>query len=168
LREAQFMALCEPRTGMAITLDVGDPNNVHPADKLDVGQRLALLARRDVYGEKIVACGPLFDSHAVEADKIRVRFRETGGGLTPGQAPWRAPGIAPLPTDRLIGFFIAGEDQKWVAADAKIDGESVLVSSPAVLKPVAVRYGWANSPRCNLYNKEGLPAAPFRTDDWPK
>jgi sialate O-acetylesterase len=168
LREAQFMALQEPRTGMAITIDVGDPNNVHPADKIDVGQRLGLLARRDVYGEKIVACGPMFRDHTVEADRIRVRFREIGGGLTPGQAPWRAPGVEPLPTDRLIGFYIAGEDGKWVAANAKIDGDSVIVSSPAVPKPAAVRYGWANSPRCNLYNREGLPASPFRTDDWPK
>ncbi len=168
LREAQFMALCEPRTSMAITLDVGDPNNVHPADKLDVGQRLALLARRDVYGEKLVASGPLFNGYALEKNMIRVRFRETGSGLIRGQAPWCAPGVEPLPTDRLIGFYIAGEDQKWVAADAKIDGDSVLVSSPAVPKPAAVRYGWANSPRCNLYNKEGLPAAPYRTDEWPK
>ena len=95
-----------------------------------------------------------------------MRFTETGGGLTPGQAPWRPAGVEPLPTDRLVGFFLAGEDKKWVEASAKVDGESVIVSSPAVAHPVAVRYGWANSPRCNLYNREGLPAAPFRTDDW--
>lgn len=168
LREAQFMALREPRTAMAITIDVGDPNNVHPADKLDVGARLALLARREVYGEPLVASGPLFRDYVVEDRSIRVRFRETGGGLTPRQAPWRAPGVEPLPTDRLIGFYIAGADRKWAAAEAEIDGESVLVSSPAVMQPVAVRYGWANSPRCNLYNRDGLPASPFRTDDWLK
>ena len=165
LREAQFMTLREPRTAMAITIDVGDPNNVHPGDKLDVGKRLSLLARRDVYGEKIVASGPLFRDFTVEGDKIRVNFRETGSGLTPGQAPWRAAGVEPLPTDRLIGFYIAGDDHKWCEAQAKIDGDSVVVSNSAVGKPVAVRYGWANSPRCNLYNREGLPAAPFRTDN---
>ncbi|MEI7728583.1 MAG: sialate O-acetylesterase [Verrucomicrobiota bacterium] len=167
-REAQCLALSEPRTGMAITIDVGDPNNVHPADKFDVGQRLALLARRDVYGEKIVASGPLFRAFVVEGDKIRLHFRELGGGLTPGQAPWRAAGGEPLPTDRLIGFYIAGEDHKWVAAEAKIEGDSVLVANAAVPKPRAVRYGWSSSPRCNLYNREGLPASPFRTDTWPK
>ena len=167
-REAQLMALSEPHTGMAITIDIGDPNNVHPADKLDVAQRLALLARREAYGEKLAASGPLYRDFAVEGTKIRIRFRETGSGLTAGQAPWRAAGVAPLPTDRLVGFFIAGADRKWVEAEAKIEGESVLVSSPAVSQPAAVRYGWANSPRCNLYNREGLPASPFRTDDWPK
>ena len=165
-REAQFMALREPHTGMAITIDVGDPNNVHPADKLDVGHRLALLARRDVYSEKIVASGPLYRDFRIEGNTIRVRFGETGSGLTPGQAPWRAAGVTPLPTDHLVGFFIAAADRKWVEADAKIDADRVVVSSPTVLKPAAVRYGWASSPRCNLYNREGLPASPFRTDDW--
>jgi sialate O-acetylesterase len=168
LREAQSMTLREARTGMAITIDVGDPNNVHPADKLDVGHRLALLARRDVYGEKIAASGPLFSGYAVEGDRIRVRFAETGKGLTIGQSPWHAPGVEPLPMDKLIGFFIAGADREWVAADARIDGDSVVIASPAVSRPVAVRYGWASSPRCNLYNGEGLPASPFRTDDWPR
>jgi len=98
---------------------------------------------------------------------VRVRFTETGTGLTVHQPPWYAAGVKPYPADKPIGFFIAGDDKKWVEAEAAIDGESVLVSSPRVPKPAAVRYGWANSPRCNLYNKEGLPASPFRTDDWP-
>lgn len=166
LREAQAMALKLPKTSMAVTLDIGDPNDAHPGDKIDVGQRLALLARRDVYGEKIVASGPMYDALSIEGAKARVKFKETGTGLTPGQAPWLAKGVQPLPTDKLVGFFIAGDDRKWVEADAKIDGDAVIVSSPSVLKPVAVRYGWAGSPRCNLYNREGLPAAPFRTDDW--
>jgi sialate O-acetylesterase len=76
--------------------------------------------------------------------------------------------VAPFPTDKLIGFYVAGEDKNWVEAEASIDGNSIVVSSASVTKPVAVRYGWASSPRCNLYNKEGLPASPFRTDDWPK
>ena len=168
LREAQFLTLETPLTSMAITIDVGDPNNVHPAGKLDVGQRLALLARRDVYREKIAASGPLYRDFKVEGNKVRVRFREVGGGLTPGQAPWRASSVEALPTDRLIGFFIAGKDRKWSEAEAKIEGDNVIVSSAAVEEPLAVRYGWANSPRCNLYNREGLPASPFRTDDWLK
>jgi sialate O-acetylesterase len=168
LREAQLMTLKVPRTAMAITIDVGDPNDVHPADKLDVGQRLALAARKLAYGEKLIASGPLFQSFKIEGAKIRVNFTEVGGGLKPGEQPWRARGVQPFPTDKLIGFFVAGEDRAWVEADAKLEGNSVLVSSSQVAKPVAVRYGWANSPRCNLYNKEGLPASPFRTDDWPK
>ena len=168
LREAQLMTLKEPKTSMAITIDIGDPNNVHPGDKMDVGQRLALLARRDVYGEKINASGPLFQDFKVEGDKVRLIFKEIGSGLKAGQAPWCAKGVEPLPTDHLVGFFIAGSDKNWVEAVAKIDGDSVIVSSATVPNPVAVRYGWANSPRCNLYNNEGLPTSPFRTDDWVK
>ncbi len=168
LREAQFRALDEIRTSMAIAIDLGDPNNVHPTDKIDVGTRLALLARRDVYGEKIVASGPLYNGYKIEGGKVRIDFKETGSGLTPGQAPWRAQGVEPLPLDHLTGFYIAGDDRKWVEAEARIEGGSVIVSSPAIAKPLAVRYGWANSPRCNLYNREGLPASPFRTDDWVK
>lgn len=167
LREAQFLTLREPKTAMAITIDVGDPNNVHPGDKLDVGKRLSLLARRDIYGEKIDASGPLYQGFKIEGDKVRVSFKETAGGLKPGQAPWCAKGVEPLPTDKLIGFVIAGSDMNWVEADAVIDGNDVVVSSKSVPNPVAVRYGWAHSPRCNLYNSEGLPASPFRTDDSP-
>jgi len=166
LREAQFLTLKEPKTAMAITIDVGDPNNVHPADKLDVGKRLALLARRDIYGEKIDASGPLYQGFKVEGDKVRVTFKEAAGGLKPGQAPWCAKGVEPLPSDKLIGFVIAGADKNWVEADAVIQGNDVIVSSKTVINPVAVRYGWAHSPRCNLYNSADLPASPFRTDDW--
>jgi sialate O-acetylesterase len=166
LREAQFMTLSEPKTAMAITIDIGDPNNVHPGDKIDVGKRLSLLARRDIYGEKIDASGPLYQGFKVEGDKIRISFKETAKGLKPGQAPWCAKGVEPLPTDKLIGFVIAGSDMNWVEADAVINGNDVIVSSKSVPNPVAVRYGWAHSPRCNLYNSEGLPASTFRTDDW--
>ena len=165
LREAQLMTLSEPKTAMAITIDIGDPNNVHPGDKIDVGKRLALLARRDIYGEKIDASGPLYQGFKVEGDKIRVSFKETAKGLKPGQAPWCAKGVEPLPTDKLVGFVIAGSDGNWVEADAVIEGNDVIVSSKSVTNPVAVRYGWAHSPRCNLYNSEGLPASTFRTDD---
>ena len=166
LREAQCMALSVPNTGMAITIDVGNPKDVHPAGKEPVGQRLALLARRIAYGEKtLVASGPLYEGFQVQPDgKVRITFRETGGGLVPGQSPWYAPGVEPYPQDRLIGFVIAGADRQWREATAVVDGRAVLVSHPEVPKPVAVRYGWAASPRCNLYNREGLPAGPFRTD----
>lgn len=167
LREAQLLTLKVPRTGMAVTIDVGDPNNVHPADKIDVGHRLALVARKNVCGQKVVACGPLLQDFKIENGKIRVRLSETGSGLVIGQSPWCAPGVKPFPNDKLIGFYIAGMDKKWVESEAKIDGDSVVISSSQVPEPVAVRYGWANSPRCNLYNQEGLPASPFRTDDWP-
>ena len=166
LREAQFMTLSEPKTAMAITIDIGDPNNVHPGDKLDVGKRLSLLARRDIYGEKVDASGPLYQGFKIEGDKIRISFKETAKGLKPGQAPWCAKGVEPLPTDKLIGFVIAGSDRNWVEADAVIQGNDVIVSSKTIANPVAVRYGWAHSPRCNLYNSEGLPASTFRTDDW--
>lgn len=168
LREAQAMALKLPRTALAVTLDVGDPADVHPANKHDVGLRAALAARRVAYGETIVASGPVLEAFDFSDGRARLRFGSTGGGLTPGQAPWRARGVDPLPTDRLTGFFIAGPDRRWHPADAVIDGAEILVSSPAVPAPAAVRYGWSASPRCNLYNREGLPAAPFRTDDWPE
>jgi sialate O-acetylesterase len=168
LREAQLLTLQKvPLTGMAITIDVGNPNDVHPADKIDVGQRLALVARKKVYGEDVQGSGPLLKDYKIEGEEVRVNFTETGRGLTTGTQPWLALKVQPFPTDKLIGFFIAGEDKKWIEAGAKINGDSVVVSSPKISKPVAVRYGWANSPRCNLYNKEGLPASPFRTDDWP-
>ena len=169
LREAQLLALQKtPRTGMAITIDVGDPNNVHPADKIDVGHRLALVAKKMVYGENVVASGPLFQKMEIVAGKVRVQFTETGSGLAAGQQPWCARGVTPFPKDKLIGFFLAGEDKKWFEAEATVDGDSVVLTSAQVPKPVAVRYGWANSPRGNLYNREGLPASPFRTDDWAK
>jgi sialate O-acetylesterase len=166
-REAQLLTLREPRTAMAVTIDLGDPQDVHPTGKRDVGHRLALLARRDVYGEKLVASGPLLRDFAVEGEKIRLRFRETGGGLTLGQSPWRAKGVEPFSTEKLTGFYVAGDDRRWVEAEATIAGDSVIVSAPSVPRPVAARYAWANSPRANLYNTAGLPASPFRTDTWP-
>lgn len=168
LREAQSLALQIPHTAMVVTLDIGDPNNVHPDDKIFVGHRVALLGRKLAYGEKLVASGPLYHDYAVEGDKIRVRFSEAEDGLVIGLAPWRPVGVEPLPTDRLAGFYIAGPDKQWVEADARIDGASVVVSSSKITQPTAVRYGWAQSPKVNLYNQAGLPAAPFRTDDWPK
>ena len=154
LREAQTMTLREPQTGMAVTIDIGDENDIHPRNKLDVGRRLAAWALAGTYGQKVVPSGPLFDRFNVEGDKIRIRFKH-GAGLKTSDG------------GALKGFAIAGEDRRFVWADARIDGDSVIVSSPKVTKPVAVRYGWADNPLANLYNTAGLPASPFRTDDWP-
>lgn len=154
LREAQSLTLREPETGMAVIIDIGDAKDIHPRNKLDVGHRLALWALANTYKQKIEFSGPLFNSFSVEGDKIRVKFKHAAGLKTSdGEAP--------------KGFAIAGEDHKFVWAKAQIDGEDVVVWSKDVVKPVAVRYAWADNPVCNLYNKSGLPASPFRTDDWP-
>jgi len=168
LRESQLKTLALPKTGMASAVDVGDPGNIHPKDKKDVGLRLALAARHIAYGEDVVFTGPIYESMKVDGNTVRVKFTEMGGGLVIGTAPWHAASVMPLPADKLVGFAVAGEDKKWSEADAKIDGDIVAVSSAEVTKPVAVRYAWHNSPEGNLYNKEGLPASPFRSDDWPQ
>jgi sialate O-acetylesterase len=158
LREAQLMTLSLPATGMAVIIDIGDAKDIHPKNKQDVGKRLALAARGTVYGQRIVYSGPIYRSMKVEGGKIRLRFDHVGGGLVA-----RGPD-AP----KLKRFAIAGADRKFVWADARIDGEAVVVWSDKVAEPVAVRYAWAENPEgCNLYNAEGLPASPFRTDDWP-
>ncbi|MFA7345670.1 MAG: hypothetical protein WC003_15330, partial [Terrimicrobiaceae bacterium] len=151
----QTLALKLPNTGMAVTIDIGEAQNIHPKNKQEVGRRLSLLALSRTYGKKQVDEGPRYQEMKVEGGKIRVRFQALGGGLA-------AKGGA------LKQFSIAGDDKKFVWADAVIDGDSVIVSSPQVSAPVAVRYAWANNPAgCNLLNKEGFPASPFRTDDWP-
>jgi sialate O-acetylesterase len=166
MREAQAMALSLPRTGMATAIDIGHVDNIHPPDKLDVGLRLALAARHVAYGENVVDSGPTFDKMTVEGNAIHVSFTHLGGGLVLGDAPIPMDGCVPTPTTELLGFVIAGADQKFILAQAKIEGTTVVVSSPNVTQPVAVRYDWANLTQANLYNKELLPALPFRTDDW--
>jgi sialate O-acetylesterase len=156
LREAQLLTLLHvPRTGMAVTIDVGDPKDVHPHRKLEVGQRLALWAQGTVYQQPIEYSGPLYESMQIDGSEIRVRFTHVGSGLEPSTG------------EELRGFAIAGTDRKFHWASARIDGNTVIVSSRDVPRPVAVRYAWADSPMCNLFNKDGLPASPFRTDDWP-
>jgi len=155
LREAQLMTLALPNTGMAVIIDIGEANDIHPRNKQDVGKRLALWALAKTYGKDIVYSGPLYKSMKVEGDKIILSFDNVGGGLVAGGG------------EPLKGFAIAGADRKFVWADAKIEGGTVVVGSSKVPEPVAVRYAWADNPACNLYNKEGLPASPFRTDDWP-
>jgi len=156
LREAQLLTTktC-PNTGMAVITDVGNPKDIHPKDKEPVGARLAIAARKLAYGENIVFAGPVYKGMKVSGNSITLYFANVGGGLV-------AKG------GDLTGFTIAGEDHKFVNATAKIvSGNKVVVSSPVVAKPVAVRYGWADCPVVNLWNKEDLPASPFRTDDFP-
>jgi sialate O-acetylesterase len=166
MREAQQDALRLPNTAMAVTIDIGDPWNVHGKDKRDIGIRLSLLARQKVYGEHLVAEGPIFRSMRIRDGRIELDFDDKGAGLVIGVPPWTPTGVIPAPAGDLRGFAIAGEDRNWHWADAQIHGKKVIVSSSDVRQPVAVRYGWADNPPCNLYNREQLPAAPFRTDDW--
>jgi sialate O-acetylesterase len=172
LRMAQNKTLTLPNTGMALAIDLADnsPGNrdpIHPKNKKEVGERLALWALAKDYGRKdLVYSGPLYKEMKIEGDKIRITFDHVGSGLTVATKKDYEP-IVEEPQGKLQRFAIAGEDKKWVWANAVIDGETVLCSSPEVPKPVAVRYAFAQNPDgCNLYNHEGLPASPFRTDDW--
>lgn len=177
LREAQTLTTKVPNTGQAILIDLGESGDIHPQNKAEVGRRLAQLALADTYGRKIPAHGPTFKSAGVEGDKMRVTFTHTDGGLVAQPVPAtydvnvKAGTTEPLkrnsPDSPIEGFAICGADQKWVWANAHIDGDSVIVSAPGVTQPVAVRYGWANNPNVNLYNGAGFPAGPFRSDDFP-
>jgi len=149
------MTLRLANTGQAVIIDIGEAGDIHPRNKHDVGARLALWALAQHYGKDVVYSGPSYRSMRVQGDSIRLRFRHGGGGL-----------IAKGGGD-LKGFAIAGADRKFVWANARIEGDTLVVSAPEVSEPVAVRYAWADNPICNLYNAEGLPASPFRTDDWP-
>jgi sialate O-acetylesterase len=153
LREAQSMTLREPQTGMAVIIDIGDTNDIHPRNKLDVGHRLAVWALARTYQQAVEYSGPLYDSFSIEGDRIRIHFKHAAGLKTAdGQSP--------------KAFAIAGADRKFYWADARIDGETIVASSSKVAKPMAIRYAWADNPEVNLYNGVNLPASPFRTDDW--
>ena len=169
LREAQLKTWQSVKnTGMVVLIDVGDAHDIHPKDKQTVGARLVLQVRAIAYGEKgLVYSGPVYKTMKVEGNTVRLTFDHVGSGLAaryrPGQtAALDGPAVPPL-----SGFAVAGEDRTFIWAEARIDGNVVIVSSDKVQKPLAVRYGWDGSPNCNLYNQEGLPATPFRTDDWP-
>ncbi len=153
LREAQMMTLHLENTGMAVSIDIGDPVDIHPKNKQDIGLRLALAARANTYGEKIIYSGPIYESYKLEENKIRIYFKHNQGLKAKG-------------SPELKGFEIAGSDHQFHPANAIIQGGEIVVSNPQVKYPVAVRYAWANSPVCNLYNAGDLPASPFRTDDW--
>jgi sialate O-acetylesterase len=156
LREAQQMALSLPLTGMAVTIDIGDAEDIHPRDKQDVGFRLFLAARKIAYHENIVFSGPVYKSYTIEANRIVIAFEHTGNGL-----------VARDKYGYVKGFAISGADQNFKWARAMIKGDQVVVFYTEVTETVAVRYAWADNPDdANLYNKEGLPAAPFRTDTW--
>ena len=151
LRDQQRRTLSLRNTAMAVTVDIGNPDNVHPTDKVDVGRRLALGARAIAYGEDVEYSGPMFRQATPEGSELRVWFDHDAEGLmTKG--------------DEVTGFEVAGADGKYVPAKARIDGNTVVVSSEAVTEPLLVRYGWANSPVCNLFNGEGLPASPFTSE----
>ena len=156
LREAQTMALSEPKTGMVVTMDIGDPTNIHPKQKKPVGERLALLALKRDYGRnELVDSGPVYSGHTVKGDTVRLHFEDLGSGLVSRDAK------------PLSHFTIAGVDKKFVPAEAIIQGDSIVVHSDDVDQPVAVRFAWGSGDTPNLSNKEGLPASSFRTDDWP-
>jgi sialate O-acetylesterase len=165
MREAQAKCLAIPNTRMAVTLDIGQAEDIHPTNKYDVGERLAALAlHHDYKMAAVVASGPVFKAMAIKGNRAQLSFTELGGGLMAGHKEGRAPVVAQA-DGKLQRFAIAGADHKWVWADAVIEGDTVVVSSAQVPAPVAVRYGFtANPAGANLYNKAGLPAAPFRTD----
>jgi len=155
LREAQALtASSVPNCGLAVTIDIGDADDMHPKNKREVGRRLALCALANTYGQKLAWSGPWFKAMTPADHGLRLTFDHTEGGLI-------ARG------SKLTGFAIAGEDRRFAWAEASIDGDDVIVSSPKIFHPVAVRYAWDDNPVCNLHNGAGLPAVPFRTDDWP-
>ncbi len=216
VREAQLLTAEHlPKVGLAVTADIGNPGDIHPANKQEVGRRLALAAEAIAYGKPVEYGGPLYQGMTVEGGRVRLKFTHLGGGLvakpldlgaalvksaaaaksdpapiqaartaeavgaakavkaaeaasvtakSPAKVDMKAPEKTPAPaTEKLLGFAVAGADGAFVWADARVDGNTVVVSSPAMPQPTDVRYGWADSPVCNLYNKAGLPAPPFRT-----
>lgn len=176
LREAQSMTLKVPNTGQAVLIDIGESGDVHPRNKKDAGERLALIALAKDYGRSTAWSGPVYDSMKINNGKAILTFTHVDGGLVARPLPGTYPVVsevdetAPLvpnsPQSQIEGFAICGQDKKWAWADAKIEGDKVIVWSDQVPAPVAVRYAWAHNPTCNLYNKAGLPASPFRTDDF--
>ena len=156
LREAQAVVTSEiPHTGLAVTIDLGEADNIHPKNKQDVGLRVALLALAKVYQQQLTYCGPVCDGVTLKDSIMRVHFAQVGKGLT-------ADG------GTLKGFALAGADHRFVWADAKIDGNTVTVHSDQIAGPIFLRYAWGDNPSCTLRNSDGWPAAPFRTDgDFP-
>jgi sialate O-acetylesterase len=154
LREAQTLTLSQPNTGMACAIDIGEANDIHPKNKQEVGRRLALIANKLVYKQDCIASGPTYKSFRKDGNRMHISFTNTGAGLSLRDGK------------EVCGFAIAGKDKKFYWAKAVIEGNEVVVFSDSVAAPVAVRYAWANNPECNLINSEGLPAIPFRTDEW--
>lgn len=164
LREGILSLTALPMTGIASAVDLGEPDDRYPPEKSDVGRRLARVARHGTYGEQIVASGPVFHALKAEESKLRVTFTSVGSGLVPGLPPSRLREGAPSTISSLRGFAIAGRDGRWYPAEAVIEGSGVILSSRAVPEPLEARYDWKGFPEGNLYNREGLPALPFRSD----
>lgn len=155
LRDAQLRSLSLPETGMAVAIDAGEWNDIHPLDKKTIADRLALVAYKIAYGEDIIASGPIFSDMRREGNRIFIRFKEPTGGLVSKDGK------------PLRHFSVAGADRRFVWANAQIVNDGVVVWNDDIEEPVAVRYAWADNPEgANLYNRAGLPASPFRTDDW--
>ena len=179
LREAQDLsAKVLDKVGVACTIDLGEADDVHPIRKKEVGDRLALLALDNDYGRDLVSAGPMYESYKISDGSIRIRFSSTGKGLVAvpsgdfasaryGEVAMEFEQVKLAENGEVVGFQIAGADKVWHWAKARIEGDEVVVWCSDVKRPVAVRYGWADNPVCNLFNSEGLPAYPFRTDDWP-
>lgn len=165
LRESQTKALNLENTGMAVIIDIGEANDIHPKNKQEVGRRLSLAARAITYVEKIEYSGPMYSGYKIEGSTIRVIFDHADSGLKVADYAAIESG-KPVANDELQGFAIAGADRKFHWAKARIEGNSIVVWSDDVPMPLAVRYAWADNPEANLYNGENLPASPFRTDDW--
>ena len=154
LRESQLKSLSVPNTAMAVAIDLGEWNDIHPDNKKDVGERLALAAEKIAYGENIVYSGPIYQSSKIEDNKIIINFSNVGSGLITKDG------------EELSEFAIAGADKKFIWAKSKIEGNTVVVWSNEITNPIYVRYAWADNPvNPNLFNKDGLPASPFRTDE---
>jgi sialate O-acetylesterase len=154
LREAQTMALELPNTGMAVSIDIGNALDIHPGNKQEVGHRLALNALANVYEKELPFSGPIYNNMEIKDNVIELTFNFVYDGLSASNGK------------DLKGFAIAGSDKVFVWADARITDNKVVVSSPKVKQPVAVRYAWSSNPECNLINSANLPASPFRTDTW--
>jgi sialate O-acetylesterase len=154
LREAQTLTLSQPNTGMACIIDIGEADNIHPANKQEVARRLALNANKLVYKQNCIASGPLYKSMRKEGNRVHIGFINTASGLSTKDGK------------EVTGFAIAGKDKQFYWAKAIIRGNEVVVYADSVSEPEAVRYAWADNPQCNLVNSEGLPAIPFRTDEW--
>ena len=167
IRDAERKALDIPHSGMAVIIDIGETGNIHPKNKQDVGKRLAQWGLANAYDKEIVPSGPLYKKLEIDGDKAHIHFKHVGAGLIIGQKEGLKPTEELVIDAKLQRFAIAGKDKNWVWADAVIDGDTVIVSHQDVSTPVAVRYAYSANPLgANLYNREGFPASPFRTDDW--
>jgi sialate O-acetylesterase len=153
LREAQQMTLNLKNTGMAVTIDIGESEDIHPTNKQDVARRLALAARAVAYRREVLHSGPAYRQMTIEGSGARLWFDSLGGGLIANGG-------------ELQDFVIAGSDRQFHPADARIESDTIVVSSASVITPLAVRYAWDADPKATLFNRNGLPASPFRTDDW--